>query len=155
MFSKSKPSQNDVLEGRPVLERNGNGGSGRATFSVIGEDVTITGNIKASVDLHVDGRIDGDVDCASLMQGQGSTIKGNIIADVARISGIIQGSVNARELIIEHSAQVKGDVTYETISIAQGGQVEGSFAYKSAGSMTRQHELQVVSAPAHEEEEAA
>ena len=29
---------------------------GNSTFSVIGSDVTITGDISASVDLHIDGK---------------------------------------------------------------------------------------------------
>lgn len=34
---------------------------GHSTFSVIGADVVITGNISAKVDLHVDGRVEGDI----------------------------------------------------------------------------------------------
>ena len=47
-----------------------------STFSVIGADVTITGNISATADLHIDGRVDGDITCASLVQGEKSAING-------------------------------------------------------------------------------
>lgn len=158
MFSKSKPSQNAESEGHPVFERSNNtttAPTGRSTFSVLGDDVMVTGNIKASVDLHVDGGVEGDVNCASLIQGHGSIIKGNVIADVARISGTVEGSITARELIIEHSAQVKGDVSYESISIAQGGQVDGKFAYKAAGALSRTNpDLQLLTHPVEEEEAA-
>jgi cytoskeletal protein CcmA (bactofilin family) len=43
---------------------------------VIGADVLITGDIRATVDLHIDGRIQGDVTCATLVQGEGSHIAG-------------------------------------------------------------------------------
>lgn len=54
-------------------------------FSVLGADVVITGNISASADLHVDGRVDGDVTCAALVQGAQGIIAGAIIAESARI----------------------------------------------------------------------
>lgn len=154
MFSKSRQSQSAESEARSVFDRGGQGnsGSGRSTFSVFGDDVVVTGNIQASVDLHIDGRVDGDVHCASLAQGQSSTINGNIVAETARISGTVVGSIVARELVIEASAQIRGDVTYETISIAQGGQIEGSFTYKAAGSMARNNpDLQLLAKPATED----
>jgi hypothetical protein len=43
-----------------------------STFSVIGADVVIKGDIAATADLHVDGTIEGDIKCASLVQGEAS-----------------------------------------------------------------------------------
>lgn len=104
--------------------------AGSSTFSVIGGDVVITGNISAKVDLHIDGRVEGDIACASLVQGETSSIHGAITAESARLSGTVNGSVNARELIITASAHVTGDISYETITIEQGGHVDGQFRHK-------------------------
>lgn len=104
---------------------------GNSTFSVIGSDVVITGNISAKVDLHVDGRVEGDISCASLVQGEASSIHGAITAESARLSGTVNGSVDARDLVITASANVTGDVSYETITIEQGGHVDGQFRHKS------------------------
>ena len=104
---------------------------GNSTFSVIGADVVIIGNISAKVDLHIDGRVEGDISCASLVQGESSSIQGAIVAETARLAGSVTGSVDARELIITASARVTGDVSYETITIEQGGHVEGQFRHKS------------------------
>ncbi|MES2699216.1 MAG: polymer-forming cytoskeletal protein [Pseudomonadota bacterium] len=101
-----------------------------ATFSVIGPDVTITGNIEASADLHVDGRVAGDVTCASLVQGEKSVIEGAIVAERARLSGTVKGTIAARELVVLKSARIDGDVTYETLTIEQGAAVNGRFAPK-------------------------
>ncbi|MGP1283122.1 MAG: bactofilin family protein [Parasphingopyxis sp.] len=110
----------------------------RSTFSVIGSDVTVTGDIDASVDLHVDGRVEGDIRCATLVQAGNSTIKGAVSAEQARIAGRVEGSIAAKELIVEASAKVIGDVTYEKLSIATGGHVEGSFRHKSAGTLKKE-----------------
>lgn len=104
---------------------------GNSTFSVIGSDVVITGNISAKVDLHVDGRVEGDISCASLVQGEASSIHGAITAESARLSGTVTGSVDARDLVITATANVTGDVSYETITIEQGGHVDGQFRHKS------------------------
>lgn len=120
MFSK-KPARTSS----PTTARTMANG---ATFSVIGPDVTITGNIEASADLHVDGRVTGDVTCASLVQGEKSLIEGAITAERARLSGQVRGTIAARELVVLKTARIEGDVTYETLTIEQGAAVNGKFA---------------------------
>jgi cytoskeletal protein CcmA (bactofilin family) len=103
------------------------------TFSIIAADVEIIGNLNARVDLHIDGKVQGDVTCGSLVQGEGSLISGKVVAASARLSGQVEGSIEAGELVIEASARISGDVTYENLTIAPGSQVEGKFKHKSAG----------------------
>jgi len=135
MFSRSKPSPNNEPTAPTTSPKSSQKGksvmSGSSTFSVIGTDVVITGNVKAEVDLHVDGRVEGDISCASLVQGESSEIHGGIVAKTARIAGTVNGSIDAQELVIEASAQVTGDVAYDTITIEQGGHVDGQFRHKS------------------------
>ncbi|WP_190276455.1 bactofilin family protein [Tsuneonella flava] len=105
-----------------------------STFSVIGSDVTIKGDITASADLHIDGQIEGDIACASLVQGESSHIQGAISAESARIGGAVAGSITARELVVLQSARIEGDVHYDTLTIEQGAAVEGRFAHRETGS---------------------
>lgn len=122
MFSKSSSSPRT---GPPSAAT----GARHTPFSIIGGDVIISGNVEASVDLHVDGRIEGDLSCAALVQGADSQIRGHISAKSARIGGLVEGSIAAEELIVESSARITGDVSYETISIAMGGQIDGKMAH--------------------------
>ena len=105
--------------------------AGNSTFSVFGSDVVVKGDISASVDLHVDGRVEGDIKCASLVQGEGSEIAGAVVAETARLAGRVVGSISARELVILKSAVIEGDVHYDALTIEQGAQVEGRFAPNS------------------------
>lgn len=100
---------------------------------MIGPDVIIRGNIEASADLHVDGKVIGDIACASLVMGDASSVEGQIVAESARISGAVSGTIRVRELVVLRGASVEGDVSYETISIEQGAAVNGRFAPRSAG----------------------
>ncbi len=99
-----------------------------STFSVIGADVVIKGDISATADLHIDGTIEGDIKCASLVQGESSSISGAVVAETARMSGKVNGSITARDLVILKSAQIEGDVHYDALTIEQGAQVDGRFA---------------------------
>ncbi len=99
-----------------------------STFSVIGPDVVIRGNIEASADLHVDGKVIGDISCASLVMGDSSVVEGEVVAESARISGSVSGTVRVRDLVVLRNARVDGDVSYDTISIEQGAAVNGRFA---------------------------
>lgn len=129
MFSSNNNRTRDTAAPLPPAPREGHPagstGAKRGMFSVIGPDVTVTGNIKASADLHIDGRVDGDVDCGALVQGADSRIVGTVIAAEARIGGTVEGKVSVRQLTVERSAKIHGDVEYETIAIENGAHIDG------------------------------
>ena len=125
MFSKKPEERLPAGTPRPVA-------SSATTFSVIGADVTIRGDVTASADLHVDGVIEGDIACTSLVQGESSRIEGAITADTARLAGTVKGTITARDLVVLKSARIEGDVHYEALTIEQGAQVDGKFAPDAA-----------------------
>ena len=128
MFSKSRQRQD-------VASPSAASGAKGATFSVIGADVLITGDIRATVDLHIDGRIQGDVACATLVQGERSQITGAIEADQARIAGAVEGTLTVKTLVIEATARIKGDVSYESLSMAVGAEVDGRLTHLSGAAV--------------------
>jgi cytoskeletal protein CcmA (bactofilin family) len=98
---------------------------GSGALSFIGSEVTITGNISGDGDIHLDGTIEGDCTCNSLILGSGGRIRGNINAAKATLGGTVDGTVNARTLTVEKSARVQGDLVYENVTIENGAQVDG------------------------------
>jgi cytoskeletal protein CcmA (bactofilin family) len=106
--------------------------SSTGTFSVLGADLAVKGDINATADLHIDGRIEGDITCAALVQGEGSEIIGAITAQSARLAGTVRGTITVVALTIQRSAHIVGDVNYETLTIEQGARVEGRFAQSGA-----------------------
>ncbi len=103
----------------------GTASAGAGNLSFVGADVVITGNVGGKGNLHIDGRVDGDVQCASVTVGQDGLIKGNVTADEARIAGTIEGTVAAKSLVIDASARISGDLSYDSVSIETGAIVEG------------------------------
>jgi cytoskeletal protein CcmA (bactofilin family) len=119
MFSRGRTASGTKSKGAPGL-------------SFIAADVVVSGDISTTAQLHIDGRIDGNVSCGQLVQGEGGVVAGTITADEARLSGTVEGPVNARTLVVEATARVLGDLAYETISIAAGAEIQGRLARRDA-----------------------
>ncbi len=124
MFSK-KPAAEDS----PVA--NARSGTG-STFSVLGADTSIKGDITATADLHLDGKVEGEITCATLVQGESGEVVGGIRAECARLAGLVRGSVTARDLVVLKTARLHGDVQYDTLTIEQGALVEGHLSPRDA-----------------------
>lgn len=118
MFSK-KPESAD----RPSASGMATG----STFSVLGPDIAVSGDLSATADLHLDGRVNGDIKCAALVQGEASEVVGMVSAESARIAGKIKGSITADVLVILKTARIEGDVSYGSLTIEEGAQVDGKF----------------------------
>jgi cytoskeletal protein CcmA (bactofilin family) len=123
MFSKKHDS---------TVRPSGNGAMADSTFSVLGPDIAIKGDLTATMDLHLDGRIDGDVKCGSLVQGESSEVTGAVMAESARVAGTIRGSITADVLVILKTARIDGDISYGTLTVEEGAQVNGKFTPRSA-----------------------
>lgn len=118
MFSTSKTLSADRRQG-------GN------SLSYIGAEAVITGSIVTPAQFQIDGRVEGDVHCHLLVQGHKGAIFGNIAADEVRLAGLVDGTVSALTVVLEASARITGDISCETLSIANGAQVEGRFVCKT------------------------
>ena len=127
MFHR-KPAVHPPVQTRVATDAMSN----TSTFSMIGADVVINGDVSATADLHIDGRIQGDITCTSLVQGASSEMIGAIVARSAHMAGTVRGSITVSDLVIQRSAHIIGDVNYEALTIEQGARVEGKFAKANA-----------------------
>lgn len=122
---------NKKSEAEPKFMAGGRSAPG-ATFSMLSSDLSVKGNISASADLHIDGHVEGDIACASLVQGETSEIAGAIVARTARLSGKVDGSISCGELVILKSARINGDVSYDSLTIEQGAIIDGRLSPRGA-----------------------
>jgi cytoskeletal protein CcmA (bactofilin family) len=128
MFSKKPQAQPQSQAARQAINRvNPTPG-----FSILGPDTAIKGDVAAESDLHIDGKVNGDVSCATLVQGETSEITGAITAGTARLAGLVHGTITVGELVILKSARIEGDVHYTSLTIEPGAQVDGHFAVRGA-----------------------
>jgi cytoskeletal protein CcmA (bactofilin family) len=106
--------------------------TGAPRLSFIGSEVIVSGDLASDAQFQIDGRVDGNVRCASLCQGTEGIVAGNIFADEARLAGTVEGMVSAGTIVIEATARILGDVAYETISIEAGAAIEGRLGRRAA-----------------------
>jgi cytoskeletal protein CcmA (bactofilin family) len=94
--------------------------------SVLSSDLTVTGNLKTSGDIQVEGTVEGDIRAHLLTIGESATIKGEIIADDVVVNGRVIGRVRGLKVRLTSTARVEGDIIHKTIAIESGAHFEGS-----------------------------
>ena len=98
---------------------------------MIGEGVTIKGNIKAENEVNIQGVVEGDIECIKINVHQSGKIIGNVKAKTMSVEGYIEGEVNAKEILgVKSSGNINGKIYYGSIKIDDGGKIEGEINYK-------------------------
>lgn len=114
---------------KPDLQPRPSGTRSSGTPSIIGDDVTIEGNVITTTELQLDGTVKGDISCGSLTMGENGTCTGTITADNAIIRGKVEGQIRARTVRLEQTARVNGDVTHQSLAVEAGAILSGKFTH--------------------------
>ena len=143
MFSKSKinepgpkqGSEADTEEKAPKMNQSNSTSDfsssssapkAKPPASVLSADLTITGNIKSTGDINIEGTVEGDIRAHLLTVGEGATVKGECIADDVVVNGRVVGKVRGLKVRLTSTARVEGDIIHKTIAIESGAHFEGS-----------------------------
>jgi len=132
MFSKNHPrGEQPVPAPAPIVpaERPTSGSrpvpAAAHAGSLISTELKIVGNLNSSGDLRIDGTVEGDITSRTLVIGEGARVEGSVAAETVRISGTVSGHIKATNVAIARTARVSGDITYRTLSVEEGGVLEG------------------------------
>lgn len=93
--------------------------------SIIGEDLTIQGNISSKGEIQVDGNIEGDIRCGSLLLGDKSQIRGGVAAEDVVVRGHLEGTITGLRITLQAQCHVEGDIFHQSLAIEQGAYFEG------------------------------
>jgi cytoskeletal protein CcmA (bactofilin family) len=99
--------------------------SGPLSISAIGEDLRITGNVTSKGELHLNGQIQGDVQCVALILGENAQLEGSVVAEDVMVRGRLIGSIRALRVTLEGRSHVEGNLFHKSLSIEQGTHFEG------------------------------
>ena len=140
MFSKSKINEpgpktgtdTDSKEKAPEMsqtkapEATPSAPKAKPPASVLSADLQISGNIKTTGDVNIEGNVEGDIRAHLLTVGEGATVKGECIADDVVVNGRVVGKVRGLKVRLTSTARVEGDIIHKTIAIESGAHFEGS-----------------------------
>jgi cytoskeletal protein CcmA (bactofilin family) len=138
MFSKtrinepSKPGESVSGESvespaaKPTMDFTSSAPKVKVAASLLSSDLTITGNLKTTGDIQVEGTVEGDIRAHLLTVGESANIRGEVVADDIVINGRVQGTVRGLKVRLTSSARVEGDIIHKAIAIESGAQFEGT-----------------------------
>jgi cytoskeletal protein CcmA (bactofilin family) len=127
MFSRGKAGSatGTALVPAPAPARGGRGASRNRGPSIIAADLLIVGNVTTEGELHVDGRIDGDVEGRSVTIGESGYVDGHVETREITVHGIVRGSIRARKVHLANGCRVVADIVHDVIAIDSGASFEG------------------------------
>jgi cytoskeletal protein CcmA (bactofilin family) len=73
----------------------------------------------------VNGQIDGEVHCTSLVISRGAHVSGTIAADRVVVDGRVEGPIQGGDVTLKSQAYVVGDIHHKSLSIDSGAYFEG------------------------------
>lgn len=132
MFTR-KPESGDtgmptLSNGGPPQIPNSRAAQPRRTSgaaSVIGADLSITGNLESTGELHIEGAVQGDIQAGRIVVGEQANVTGSLVADEIVIRGNVQGLIRGNHVTFQAASRVEGDVYHKSLTIEQGAYFEG------------------------------
>jgi cytoskeletal protein CcmA (bactofilin family) len=106
--------------------------------TVIGNGLKIVGNVTAEGLVEVNGQIEGDVHCTSLIVSPKAQIVGSITAERVVVNGRVEGPIQGGEVVLKSQAHVVGDIRHQSLTIEKGAYFDGRAA-QAPGSNGSQH----------------
>jgi cytoskeletal protein CcmA (bactofilin family) len=97
----------------------------RQRGTVIADGLKIVGSVTAEGLVEVNGQIDGEMHCTSLVIARGAHVKGTVTAERVIVDGIVEGPVQGGDVTLKSHAQVIGDVHHQSLTIEKGALFDG------------------------------
>ena len=97
------------------------------TTNVLASGIEIIGSIRFQNDMHIDGKIDGEIqsDSGKVTIGEMADIKGDIRAGEVHVYGHVKGNVKSDRCHLSGRAQIHGDITTGVLSMDEGARLSG------------------------------
>ena len=98
---------------------------GKDRGTVIAEGLKIVGSVTAEGLVEVNGHIEGDMHCTSLVVAPQAFITGGIQAERVVVNGRVEGPIHGGDVILKSRAHVVGDIQHKSLAIEKGAFFDG------------------------------
>ncbi len=89
--------------------------------TVIAEGLKIVGSVTAEGLVDVNGQIDGELHCTSLIVSR----KGRVTGAIAAERVVVDGPIQAGDVVLKSQAHVVGDIHHRSLAIESGAYFDG------------------------------
>ncbi len=94
--------------------------------SVVGSNARIKGEMTVEGTLRLDGVIEGGLNAECVILSEKALVRGDIAAQKIVIGGTVEGNLRANGLVeIQSRGKVLGGVFAQTLSVMEGGKING------------------------------
>ena len=93
--------------------------------TVIAEGLKIVGSVTAEGLVEVNGQIEGEIHCTSLIISGKAHVTGTIQAERVVVDGKVEGPIQGGDVLLKSGAQVVGDIHHQSLAIERGAFFDG------------------------------
>src|SRR3974390_671684 len=93
--------------------------------TVIAKGLKIVGSVTAEGLVEVNGQVDGELHCTSLIISAGAHVAGTIAAGRVVVDGRVEGPIQGGDVILKSQAHVVGDIHHQSLSMERGAYFDG------------------------------
>ena len=97
--------------------------------SSIGSGAKFKGKISGAKALEINGDVEADIDIGKITIGQDAHFKGGIKSDLAVISGIYEGTMQAESIWLTDTSRVSGEIRYQSLQMDRGAALNCRVVY--------------------------
>ena len=98
-----------------------------STINLISNGTDITGDIKSTGDIRIDGTLKGNLNTkGKVVIGPTGKVSGEVICKNSEVSGVVEGKITVGQLLnLKASSKILGDISTSKLSIEPGAVFSG------------------------------
>ena len=93
--------------------------------TVIAKGLKIVGRVTAEGLVEINGQIEGELHCTSLIISRHAHVAGTIQAERVVVDGTVEGPIEGKSVILKSQAHVVGDIHHQSLAIEKGAFFDG------------------------------
>src|SRR5881296_1541243 len=137
LASRELKTSTTNIHQKPMAEHGGK--------DILSSDVEIKGSIKFQKELHIDGKVEGEINSEGVLTiGENANIRGEIKAKAVTVYGKVQGNITVSERCeLKSKCTLQGDLKAARLIIEEGAtfigksEVSSGMSVKAAASSSR------------------
>jgi len=95
--------------------------------NVLSSGIEITGSIRFSNDMIIDGKVEGEItsDKGKVTIGENAMVKGDVTAGDVKVYGNVEGKITSERCELKDKSKITGDIKSKVFSMEEGAQLCG------------------------------